>query len=221
MTLDRETRRYLAYSYPHNHDYWVVGRRLVPKWRLWRRAGALWRHLPEPCTSLLDVSSCKGWFVTRAAQRMDCERALGIDVHEPDLAASRAVAAHVGAANARFEKLFLHELAERIDAFGGPFDATLLVNTYPYLFFGSRREAHGYGDHDAIFRMLRTVTKGRVVFGNRVDLALCPRNVRERAAESGLAAEYDEARITAAAERYFQVRKVGAIGRIPLWILKV
>lgn len=52
----------------------------------------------------------------------------------------------VGASRARFERLHLHELVERIDEFGGPFQTVLLVNAYQHLIFGSERSPVCYPD---------------------------------------------------------------------------
>ena len=217
--LDPRVAAHVESSYPHNLDYRVRGQKLRPRWKLRRR---LWRLLPlysDPLESLLDLSSSKGYFVLEAAARPGCARALGIDVHEPDLEASRAVAAHLGLDRARFERLTLRELAESIDDFGGPFDTVLLVNTYPYLFFGSDRAEAVAADHAELFGLLARVTGGRLVFSNRVDFAALPRHIRARAAEAGLESAYDEARIRAAAEAHFHVEPRRALGKIPLWLL--
>ena len=109
--LDADVARYVASSYPHNADYRVLAGRLVPRWKLWRRARRLTAGYTTPLRSLLDLSASKGWFVLEAAGRASCERALGIDVHAPDLDAARAVAAHLGRERARFELTTLRELA--------------------------------------------------------------------------------------------------------------
>jgi len=218
-SLPGELRRYLAYSYPHNHDYRVLGRRLWPRWRLWRRLRRLRGPLEGAPRELLDLSSCKGFFVLDAARHPACERTLGIDVHRPDLEASRAVAAHLGLERARFEELTLGQLAGRIEEFGGPFAAALLVNTYPYLYFGSPRSEDHLPDHDGLFEQLATVVSGRLVFSNRVELDALPSNVRRRAQELGLEAGYDTDTILAAAEHHFRVRVERPLGRIPLWVL--
>ncbi len=217
--LPAEVRRHLAYSYPHNHDYRVLAGRLWPRWRLWRRLGRLRGPLEGRLDDLLDLSSSKGYFVLDAARRPGSRRALGVDVHRPDLEASRAVAAHLGLGRARFEELTLGELAARIDGFGGPFGAALLVNTYPYLYFGSPRSADHLPDHEGLFERLARVVSGRLVFSNRVELDALPDNVRRRAAELGLGADYDGRAVRAAAERFFHVTEERPLGRIPLWVL--
>ncbi len=217
--LDPEVARYVASSYPHNLDYRVVGGKLWPRWRLWRRFHRLARGYAEPLTELLDLSSSKGYFVLEAAARPECQRALGIDVHAPDLAASRAVARHLGLERASFQPLVLSQLATNLHTFGGPFETALLVNTYPYLFFGSDRSDDHVPDHDELFRLLAEVCSQRLVFSNRVELERCPRHIQERAHQLGLAKDFRPDWIRAACERYFEVEEQRPLGRIPLWYL--
>src|SRR5690242_17341525 len=60
-------------GYPRNHDMKVVaGPRVIPSRRLhsrWTRIASLY---PDHLTSLLDVGSCKGYFVLEAATRPSC-----------------------------------------------------------------------------------------------------------------------------------------------------
>ena len=69
MSLDDAVRAHLADSYPHNHDYRVVGEKLKPRWKLmrrWRRMEPLW---PRTFDSFLDVGCSKGFFGLQAARR--------------------------------------------------------------------------------------------------------------------------------------------------------
>lgn len=218
-SLPPEVRERLWRGYPKNHGY-RLGRdgRLVPRWRLARRFRRVARLLPRPLESLLDVGCSRGFFVLQAA-REGAARALGIDVDEGDLAAARAVAHALDLDAARFEGWWLDETRARIDALGGPFQTTLCLNVYPYLFLGSGRSERHLADHDALFELLRELTGERLLFSARLSLSDCPRNVRERAARLGLEAAYDEAAIRAAAERRFEVNEAGRLGRIPLWVL--
>lgn len=217
--LDATTRAYLARTYPKNHTYRVVGGRLVPTWRLWTRYRRLRALYPDAPTSLVDLSACKGWFCLHAAQRLGLERVVGIELHADDLAASRAARDHLGLERVRLEDLRLHELASRVDAFGGPFDVSLVVNLYHYLFFGSRRSDEHYGTHDEIFRLLRTVTRGTLVLSNCTEVGQMPRHMQAMAHEQGRAAEYTTGAIRAAAERWFDVEEHGTLGKRPLWRL--
>ena len=217
--LDPEVARHVASSYPHNLDYRVVRGRLRPRWKLWRRFRRLAAGYAEPLTELLDLSCAKGYFVLEAATRPECERALGIDVHAPDLAAARAVARHLELERASFQPLVLSQLAQNLHGFGGAFETVLLVNTYPYLFLGSDRSDDCVPDHEELFRLLAQVTSRRLVFSNRIELERLPRHIQARAHERGLAGDYRPELIRAACERHFRIDERRPLGRIPLWFL--
>lgn len=221
LPLARDVRRHLWRSYPSNHAYRVVAGRLVPAPKLWLRWRRVRRLLPGELGSLLDLSSSKGYFVLRAAREPGCGRALGIEVHAPDLAASRAVRQHLGVERARFERLYVDELPERLDELGGPFRCVLLLNTYPYLFLGSRREPRSTPDHDRLFGILRAVTAEWLILESRLDLERLPPHLRRRAEELGLAREFRQEAILAAASAHFAVEDHGRIGRVPLLRLRV
>ncbi len=143
---------------------------------------------------------------------------MGIDVFPLDVEASRAAALDLGLTHVAFEERFLHELAAEAPE---PFDLALLVNTYPYLFFGSRREPHAYADHARIFEHLAQLIApgGTLLFSNRTELARCPGHVQELAKASGLGSHYTPEAIRAAAEVHFHVEPRGRLGRIPIWRL--
>lgn len=217
--LDGAVARHVGRSYPHNNDYRVLGRRVLPKWKLWRRCRRLLQHYPRRLTSLLDVSCSTGYFTLEAAERGSCRRAHGIDVDRHDLEAARAVARHVGS-EARFDRCRLHEVARDLEARGGPYQLVLLFNAYPYLLMGSGRDERRYDSHEQVFDHLAAVCRERLLFSNRVELAALPRNMQARAAELGIGREeYSERRLRAAAERRFRVETASRVGRIPLWIL--
>lgn len=218
--LSAELVEYLANSYPHNHDYRITGGKLAPRCKLWVRLRKLIPLYPSPLTSLLDLSCCKGYFVAHAAMQPSCRRALGIDIHEPDLLACEAVKAHLGLSQARFERLRLHELASGIDDFGGPFQTVLLINTYQYLYFGSPRSPECYLSHDEIFRQIRRVCHGRVIFNNRTELHRVQKYGREKARELGHEGCYNTAAVKDAAAKYFRVNEHGTCGRYVLWTLE-
>ena len=217
--LDPAVTRHITDSYPHNLDYRVKRGKLSPCWKLRSRFRRLARGYAKPLCDLLDLSSSKGYFVLEAASRPECRRALGIDIHAPDLAASRAVAEHLELTRARFEELTLRQLAGDIENFGGPFKTVLLVNTYPYLFFGSPRCEDHLPDHDALFELLGRVCSRRLVFSNRIELERSPNNVQKRAKDLGLDRRYRPELIRAACERNFIVEEQRSLGRIPLWFL--
>ena len=217
--LAPEVESYVGDSYPHNIDYEVADGRLFPGRKLSQRFGPISRGYASPLVDLLDLSCSKGYFVLEAAGRPECRRALGIDVHEPDLLASRAVAAHLGLERADFRELTLTQLAERLPEFGGPFETVLLINTYPYLYFGSNRSDSHLPDHAQLFRLLSELGSRRVIFSNRIEFERCPRHIQARAHELGLAEGYTPEAIRAACERYFVIEEQAPLGKIPLWFL--
>ncbi len=217
--LSADVAALIGDSYPRNHNYRIKAGRLAPSCRLavrFKRTAALY---PQPLTSLLDLSASKGYFVLEAAQRPDCERALGIDAVQDTLAAASAVRDHLGLDNARFACLRLDALARKIGEFGGPFQTVLLINTYQYLYFGSDQSPWHFTTHREIFSAMRQVCTGRVIFHNRLELADCQTAVRKQAALSGRGATFSPAAIRAAAEEFFTIEVRGRLGRRPFWLM--
>jgi len=217
--LDPMLRSYLASAYPRNHRYRVLGGRAWPGYRLYVRYRRISALYPRPLESLVDLSSSLGYFVLDAAARFGCGRVLGIDLHEPDLQATTAVRDHLGLPQVRLERMRLHELAERIEDFGGTFQTALLVNSYHYFYFGSRRSPERYETHEQIFEALAAVCSGSVVFSNCVEPEQLPPHMLGRARSQGRTEAYHERDIRAAAEKHFLVEEHGVLGRRPLWRL--
>ncbi len=215
--LDPAIRTYLADSYPRNHNYRILAGRLVPSWRLFKRYRRIRALYPEPLESLVDLSSNKGYFCLHAAQRLGCSRVLGIDVSQPDVEASRASREHLALPQVTLLHLSPQELSASIDEHGGAFQTALLINVYHYLFFGSRSDARHLESHGAIFRALRSVCSGALVFSNCTELEQLPRHMQAMAREQGREAEYTGEQIRLAAEPYFEFEEHGRLGRRPLW----
>jgi len=218
--LPQDAAAYLADSYPHNHNMAVTTGGLVAGRRLARRLKTITGHYPQRFSSFVDLSCSKGFFVLDAAQRPHCDRALGIDIDRREIQASEAARDFVGAANARYAQQRLHELAEGIQQAGGPFDVAVLLNTYPYLIFGSGRSPLCYEDHEEIFRLLRKVCSGRLLFSNRTELDQLTEATRTLADQRPeKAANYSTDHILGAASRYFRVHRGTKINRLPIWIM--
>lgn len=218
LGLPADDAAYIANSYPHNHNYTVRAGRLVPRDKLRERSGLLRGFYPKPLDSFLDLSCSKGYFVLDAANDNRCFRALGIDIDERELKVCRSVSRHLHRP-CRFERAHLHELAEQIHDYGGPFQTVLLINCYQYLYFGSPRSPVCYRDHDRIFKLVRQVCSGRVLFSNRMEIEQVQRHCRTEAARIGHSHRYTEASIRRAASQHFQVTQVGTINNLPLWTL--
>lgn len=216
--LTRDVRRYIARSYPHNHNYRILGTRTLPCLRLLRRYIRITALYPEVLESLVDLSVSKGYFVVEAASKNDRLRAMGIDVNETELEAAALVSRHLGQRNVKLLSLRLEELAQNIDAHGGRFQAALLINVYQYLFYGSpiddRRRSH-----DEIFRSLHEICSHTLIFSNCVEYAQLPSGVQRMARAQGRLEEYTEDAIRKAAGRYFSIEDHGLLGKRPLWRL--
>lgn len=218
--LPADVQAFVSDSYPRNHTFTPLVDRLVPKPKLAVRVAGLARHYPRPLTSLLDLSCSKGFFVFHAASQPLCERVLGIDLSEECLQVCRQLKSRFGGAErVNFARLTLPELAERIDEFGGPFQTVLLLNTYQYLFFGSTVAPAVGQNHREIFRLLRRVCSGRIVFHNRLRLADLQSDPQQRASQAGTGALYHPQAIREAAAELFQVTELRRwLGR-PVWLL--
>jgi hypothetical protein len=217
--LTPEARQYLRKEYPHNHTYAVRFGRLWPSPSLARRARRIEALYPASVESLVDLSVCKGYFALRAGRSAAQPRVLGIDVNPVAVDLTRALSTHLHLPNVRAEAMRLHELAERIDEFGGPFQTALVINMYQYLFFGGITEPAYYGSHDEIFGMLRQVCSGTLVFSNCVAFERLSGWVGRLAQAQGRAESYTEETIRRAAERHFSIQEHGMLGSRPLWKL--
>lgn len=210
---------YIETAYPSNHSYKIRNKKLIAKRQLFSRFKKIHALLPQPLTSLVDLGSSKGYFVFSASEKASCTRALGIDVNEYDITMGKALGEYMENNVARFEKLRLHELAARIDEFGGAFQTVLVINLYQYLYFGSDPFPSSYLSHDEIFKDLRKICNGRIIFNNRVELQDCQNTTCIKRA--GVAsAEYSKENIKMAASNYFQVKEHGELGGYPLWTLE-
>ncbi|HSW70673.1 MAG TPA: hypothetical protein VLH77_01685 [Gammaproteobacteria bacterium] len=216
----KEYLNYLKAAYPNNHNYKVKNNHLFPTRELAKRYHRIRSLFPEPLSSFLDIGSSKGFFVFMASEDPHCTRCLGIDVYQYDLEVCRWLKDYLHNDKVHFEFLRLHELAERIAEFGGPFQTVLMLNMYQYLYFGSARNPDHYLDHDEIFKHLRKICSERIIFNNRVNLEDC-QNVKQIERAKEYSQNYSEEKIIAAASRYFNVVPHGKIGQYPLWTLDV
>src|SRR3990167_9002531 len=120
-SLSVEYQQYAENSYPSNHTFQIRKGLLVPKRKLAKRFYKIKKLYPKQLTSLLDVSSSKGFFVFDAANDLACQRTLGIDINDYDISSCNALKQCTHYERANFARMTLRELASRIDEFGGPF----------------------------------------------------------------------------------------------------
>lgn len=220
--LSQEYRKYAEKSYPSNHTYKISDQQLHPKCKLALRYQKIKKLFPKELTSLVDIGCSKGFFVLTAGQQLGATRNLGIDIDTYDIDFCHAVKKHLNATHANFALMQLHELAERIEEFGGAFQTVLIINTYQYLYFGSARSEVRYQNHDKIFQYLRKICAKRIIFNNRVNLEECQNTDNINNVANPLHRdEYNEQQIIESASRYFSVIQHGSIGRYPLWCMDV
>ena len=210
---------YLESSYPPNHNYVLENRKLIPLKKLKRRYGDIVALYPSHATSFLDITCSKGFFVFDALLSLGFTRAMGIDVVQTELDACEAVKRYLGGEAAIFKRMRLHELASRVEEFGGPFDVVPVINCYQYLYFGSKHFSGAYMSHDKIFSDLRKVCDGRVVFSNRLEVGRLQDYPLSIAKSADMQEVYDEQTVFEAAQKYFNVSKIGKLGRYPLWAM--
>lgn len=218
--LTRTHRDYARYAYPSNHTYKISKGKLTPKRQLAQRYKIIHHLLPHPLTSLAEVGCSKGFFVFSASNLPHATRCLGIDVNEHDILFCRELKTYLKNVKTDFACMRLHELAERINEFGGRFQTVLVLNTYQYLYFGSEYYPQRYLNHDEIFKHLRAICSERVIFNNRINFSDVQINKTVLQA-TDRAHDYNEAAVHAAASKYFNVTEHGKIGRYPLWTLDV
>jgi hypothetical protein len=204
-------------TYPSNHVYSIRQGQLKPGKQLAKRVSFVQRFYPEPMESLLDIGCAQGYFVMDCAKRFPVSRSLGIDVDEKYIQTANEITAHLRLPNARFARCYLGELSENLDAFGGPFQTVLFLNTYHYLYFGSGKDSFAYRNHRHIFQMLRSVTSFRVIFSSPLEIQDCPSFVQKLSREG----EYTEKAIFDAAGEFFTLEKIGKLANRPACVLTV
>ena len=219
-TLSEEYEKYLCSGYPSNHTYKIRNGKLSPRYKLAKRYKKIRTLFPETLTSLVEIGCSKGFFVFEASHLHSCAKSLGIDVNGYDISVCRWVKEKLQNTRATFEKMQLHTLAEQIEAFGGPFQTVLILNTYQYLYFGSDTFFSCYLDNEKIFQYLRKICSGRIIFNNRMELHDC-QNTKPISQSGKRGKHYTEKNIVEAASRYFTVKNHGQIGKYPLLTMDV
>lgn len=216
QTLDEEYKSYISVAYPSNHTFKLRNKTLIPKSKLAARYQKILKLFPDPLTSLMEIGCSKGFFVLSAANFATCTRCLGIDVNSYAITVCNWLKEQLNAKNSHFAKMQLHELAARIDEFGGPFQVVLIQNTYQYLYFGSDSFPTRYLDHEIIFQYLSKICNGRIIFNNRTEINDCQNVKRIEDVSTNARLNYSTENLIKAASPYFAVKDYGKIGRYPL-----
>ncbi len=218
---DSEYYHYIKSGYPSNHTYNIKNSRLIPKHKLAARYRKIRQLLPQNLTSIAEVGCSKGFFIFSGTAHLHCTRGLGIDVNQYDIEVCHWVKEKLANTRASFEIMQLHELAPRIEEFGGPFQTILILNTYQYLYFGSDSFPQCYLNHDAIFSQLRKIGSQRIIFNNRIALEDCQNVKRIAKASEESKQNYSEEKALEAASQYFKVERHGKIGKYPLFTFDI
>ena len=190
---------------------------MLPSFRLYERVRLVASLYPERMESLLDIGSCKGYYVLSAADRPYPVKTVGIDVYEPFVSVANKVKKYLGGDNASFYSAALEEVSNTPEAHGGPFQTVLLIGTYHYLFWGSTINSNALCDHQKIFKMLSKVCTERLIFSARLEVDSLTSDTKEKARMFGGTLKYDTEHILKSAEEFFEVHRAGYLGKFPLF----
>jgi len=217
--LSPMVRDHLVGVSPRHRCYFLLGRRLVAKPRLWRRSRRIRALYPEASRSLVDLSAGEGWFCLHAGQRLGATRVLGVGLDEPDLAACRAVRDHLDLRAVDFRALGLRQVHGSLGELGGPFDVALMIDLYHHLYFGSWRGDGDFESHTEIFELLRGITRRALIFSDHTEVEHLPSHLQAVARERGRAESFTGRQIREAAAEFFEITDHGPLGGQRLWRL--
>lgn len=209
----------LLTGYPRNHNYRVLKKKLFPSFRLYDRLRLVTRLYPDELESFLDVGCCRGFYVMDAAQRSHCRISVGIDIHEPFISTADRVGQYLGIENANFHLASLGDVAEKPEAYGGPFQTVLLIGTYHYLFWGSFLSSTAYYSHREILARLYQICTDRLIISARLEVDRLPDGIREKAKQFSGEIAYSTEDFLENAEEFFQIYHVDYLGAYPLFVM--
>ena len=202
------------------HTYKIANRRALTTFQMDQRWRIVARLYPQRLTSLLDIGCCRGWFVVQAAMRPECERALGIDVVQGFIDAANEAKRLLNLDKVQFHYAFLDDVAGDAGKFRTPYQTIVLLNTYHYMYWGSKYSPKHWADHDYLLRTLASICTDRIIFMSPLEVRECPSDIAERAREHPeWAPEFTEARFLEVAARYFDVSAQGHLGLRPLYLM--
>jgi hypothetical protein len=207
-------------GYPNNHNYRVLNGEIVPSFNLYCRWRVLSALYPQELQSILDLGSCKGFFVMEAASRPSCRKAIGIDIHQPYILLANKVKALIRLDKADFRVCQLNNIIEDPNSFGTPFQTILIINTYHYMFWGSNINQHASYSHSKILSHLAQICSDRIIFSNPLEINDCPGLVQRTSEDHHSRIEYTRERFLAAASDLFTVEEKGWLGKRILYLLQ-
>jgi len=216
---DFDTNAIKFHGYPQNHNYSIAKIKLIPGRKLFERLELIKQCYPARVTSLLDISSCRGFYVLDACLREELEYAVGIDVVESFIDESNAAKMILHGDKAHFEISTLEEIHNKIGVNYNPFQITLCTGSYHYFYWGSAHNPTAYMDHDKILGMLADITDQRLIFSGRLDfenLADHPKIIASTHPQRDL---YTTEEFISCANKYFNVSLKGYLGKSQLFVM--
>jgi len=207
-------------GHPSNHNYFIYNKKLFPRFQLFERFQLITSLFPEKLESFLDIGSCRGFYVFRAADHPTCNLPIGIDIYEPFITISQKIKAYLSVEKVQFHLATLDEVCNNLESYGGPFQVVLLVGTYHYLFWGSEKCSNAYHSHREILSRLSAICSDRVIFSARLETNRLSNSIKDRAEMNKNKYAYTTHDFLKFAEEYFEVYKAGYLGRYLLLVMK-
>lgn len=204
---------------PSNHNYFIYNKKLFPRFQLFQRFQIITSFFPEKLENLLDIGSCRGFYVLKAADHPSCNVSIGIDVYEPFITISEKIKAYLNAEKVQFHLATLDEVCNNRERYGGPFQVVLLLGTYHYLFWGSSKCSHAFHSHREILSRLSKICSGRIIFSARLETNLLPRSIKKRAEMYKDKYAYTTHDFFECAKEYFDIHKAGYLDKNLLLVM--
>jgi hypothetical protein len=218
----RKIRAQASYfqGYPENHNYFYLHRQLVPSLKLYERFKKISELYPPNMQSLLDLSTCRGFYVLEASFREHMVSAVGIDLVESFIQECNAIKMYTHADKANFYVSSLEDIYRKTTEANTPFETVIFTGSYHYFYWGSAQNPAAYMDHDKILAMLAGITSGRVIFSGRLELAQLAAYPKEVALNHPQRDLYTTAEFLRCASKYFKASHAGYLGKDSLILLE-
>jgi SAM-dependent methyltransferase len=203
------------------HTFQIADERVLSTSQMELRWKIVTSLYPNKLTSLLDIGCCRGWFVVKAAMLPECGAAMGVDVVPEFIDEAKEAKRLLKLDKAQFEYAFLNELERDPQKYRLPYQTLLMINTYHYLYWGSRYCPTHWPDHDYLLRTLASMCTDRMLLMSPFEVSECPSDIAERAREHpDWAEQYTTSGFFDIASRYFDVSLETYLGVRPLYLMK-
>lgn len=206
-------------GYPANHNFYILENRLIPSFKLFERYNKISRLYPNNMTTLLDISACRGFYVLEASLREKVNDAIGIDLVESFISECNVAKNFVNAKKASFHVSNLQDLHQSVMQTNELYQVVIFTGSYHYFFWGSDEDQFSYMDHDKILSMLADITSQRVIFSGRLDYDDLSEYPQRIAKDHRLKEIYTTQNFLECAEKYFDVKHVGYLGKALLFTM--